>query len=176
MSNKFVKKMDDFFKIISEAFENPLPIKWIDKYDLLLGIFIVNNNIYQIKCEDKKNHIWKYDFYILEENKKFSPELTGLESDKFRVLPTVKSGMEYLILNKEVNAIVFGATDKSRGRKKLYESFCVEFSEKNNFEFYTKIYSDEGNSDKQIFIMYRKNIDMDNLSKIIFKIIEEEKY
>ena len=78
--------------------------------------------------------------------------------------------MKYLIDNKKVDAIVFGATDNSKGRKKLYESFCNEFSKENNLEFYTNI-----QDNKQIFTMYKKNIDNSLLIDTIKKIVEEEK-
>jgi hypothetical protein len=96
--------------------------------------------------------------------------LTKNEKDKYRVLPTVKSGMQYLLDNKEVDAVVFGATDNSRGRKKLYESFCIEFSKDNNLEFYTKI-----QDNKQIFTLFKKNIDKKILTDTIIQIVDEEK-
>ncbi len=165
-----IKKLDEYFKTISEAFENPLPIKWVDKNNILIGLFTINNNIFQINCINKDNNIWKYDFYIMDKDKNFSPELTKNEKDKYRVLPTIKSGMQYLLDNKQVDAVVFGATDNSRGRKKLYESFCIDFSKDNNLEFYTNI-----QDNKQIFTMYKKNIDNNLLIDTIKKIVEEEK-
>jgi len=165
-----IKKLDEYFKIISEAFDNPLPIRWVDKDSILIGLFTVNDNIFQINCINKTNNIWKYDFYIMDKDKNFSPELTKNEKDKYRVLPTIKSGMKYLIDNKKVNAIVFGTVDKSKSRKKLYESFCNDFSKENNFDFYTNI-----QDDKQIFVMYKKNIDKNILTDIIIKIVDEEK-
>jgi len=168
--NRFIKKLDDFFQSVSEAFDNPLEIKWIDKKSELIGLFTINNNIYQINCLDKGNYIWKYDFYYLTDDKSFSPDLTGFESDKFRVLPTVRDGMKYLIDNKKVNAIVFGAADDSKGRKKLYESFCIKFSKENDYLFYTKI-----SNNNQIFILYKDSLDLDILSETIIKIIEIEK-
>lgn len=169
--NQFIKKLDDYFDIISEALKNPLDIKWVDKNNKVIGLFTVNNNIYQINCINKENSIWKYDFYFLEKNKLLSPKLTGLEKDKYRILPTVKVGLEHLNSLKKPDAIVFGATDKSKGRKKIYESFCIEFAKTNNFEFYTKM-----ENDKQIFILYKNNIDRNILTKTVFNIIEEEKF
>lgn len=165
-----IKKLDDYLKYINEAFDNPLPIKWIDKDESIRGLFIVNENIYNISCINKGNYIWKYDFYFIDKDKTFSPELTNNEKDKYRVLPTIKSGMLYLINNKNVNAIVFGAADSSKGRKKLYESFCNKFSKDNSLEFYTKL-----QDDKQIFVMYKKNIDKNILVDTIINIIDSEK-
>jgi hypothetical protein len=174
---KKIKKIDEYFDNLSEAFDNPLPIKWVDKGDILRGLFTVNDNIYQIVCVNKGNNIWKYDFYFFEKNKNFTPELTGLEKDKFRVLPTVKDGIKYLYDNKDINAIVFGASDKSKGRKKLYEQFCKYFSSENNLEFYTKVHSDlNENIDRQIFVLYKNNLDIDILTNTILEILEEEKF
>lgn len=179
MTNKnFIKNLDDFFNSISEAFDNPLKIKWVDKDDILRGFFTVDDNIYQIVCENKGNNIWKYDFYFFESDKnQFSTELTKNNKDKFRVLPTVKVGMQYLYDKKKADAIVFGASDKSRGRKKIYESFCEVFSTDNNLKYYTKVHSDlENNIDRQIFILYKELINKELLTKTIFKILEEEKF
>jgi hypothetical protein len=186
MSNKkFIKKMDDYFDKLSEAFDNPLDIKWIDNDDILRGLFTINDNIYQIVCENKDNNIWKYDFYFYEKDKKFSPELTGFEKDKFRVLPTIENGIEYLYNNKKVDCIIFGASDKSKGRKKLYTAFCEKFCEKNNLEFYTtkdkvKINAriEIGEKEKRTFFDIEPRTDKDNtilmhgLSERVIKIIK----
>ena len=172
-----IKKLDDFFDSISEAFDNPLPIKWIDKDMILRGLFTINNNIYQIVCENKGNNIWKYDFYHYDENNIFSPEITNINNDKFRVLPTVKVGLQYLYDNNDVDVIIFGASDKSKGRKKLYESFCEDFSKRNDLNYYTKVYSNlDQNVDRQIFVLFKSEVDRDILSDKIIQIIEEEKF
>lgn len=172
-----VKRIDEYFNSLSEAFNNPLNIRWIDKHSVLRGLFTVNDNVYQIVCQEKGSKIWKYDFYFYSKDEKFSPYLTGLEKDKFRILPTVKLGMQYLYDNKDVDSIIFGASDNSKGRKKIYESFCLYFCEKNNLEYYTKVYSDLNESiDRQIFILNKKSIDKDVLSNTILKILEEEKF
>lgn len=175
---KFIKNLTDFFNSVSEAFNNPLSIRWVNKGDILRGLFTVNDNIYQIVCENKGNSIWKYDFYFFEKDKnQFSIELTKNNKDKFRVLPTIKTGMQYLYDNKKVDAIVFGASDKSKGRKKIYESFCEFFSTNNNLKYYTKVHTDlETNIDRQIFILYKELINKELLTKTIFKILEEEKF
>jgi hypothetical protein len=172
-----IKKLDEYFDMLSEVLNNPLPIKWIDNHNKLRGLFTVNDNIYQIVCENKNRNIWRYDFYFYKENKEFTTELTGINKDKFRVLPTVELGIKYLFENKNPDAIVFGASDNSKGRKKIYESFCFKFSKDNNLEFYTKVHSDiENNIDRQIFIMFKKTINRDILSETIFKILEDEKF
>lgn len=46
---KNLKKLDSYFDELLEAFNNPLDIKWIDKGDILRGLFSINGNIYQKK-------------------------------------------------------------------------------------------------------------------------------
>ena len=178
--NKFVKKLDDFFEMIKEAFKDPLEIKWIDKAGHLIGLFGVNDNIYQINCVERGKNIWKFDFYSVErkeDNFVLSPDMTNRERDKFRVLPTVVVGLEYLVLQKKPEAIILGAVDSSKGRKKLYASFLDDLSLKMNYKFYTKVYktSEEINSTKQLFVLYKEGIDSDKLYSTIISCIEDEK-
>lgn len=180
MNKQFIKNLDDYFKMMSESFDDPLPIKWVDNVNTLIGLFTVNNNVYQISCIEKANNIWKYDFYIVEKDKNIitlSPELTNKEKDKFRVLPTIKDGLDYLILKKSPKSIIIGATDRSRGRKKLYESTLRNIANNKEYEFYTKIYqiTDDILDIKQIFVLYKSDIDKDVLSETILKSIEDEK-
>lgn len=167
---QLIKKLDEYFDMLSEAFNNPLDIKWVDKGDILIGLFIAYEHVYRINCVNKGDNMWKYDFYLYDQGRnEFSPELTGYEKDKYRVLPTVKVGLEYLDSTKSPDVIVFGATDKSRGRKKLYESFCVDFAKKNNFIFYTKM-----QDDKQIFILYKNGVDRNILISKVMDIVQEK--
>ena len=163
----FTKSMDDFFDSIEEAFNNPLEIRWIDKTNIIIGLFHVNNRVFQINCENKNNNFWKYDFYLMDKDKNLSPELTGLDKDKYRVMPTVKKGFYYLYDNKNPDAIIFGAGDKSRGRKKLYESFAQEFALEKNYIFYTKMFNN-----KQVFILYKEHADKKLLYNTLIEIIE----
>jgi hypothetical protein len=72
---------------------------------------------------------------------------------------------------------IFGASDKSKGRKKLYESFCEDFSKRNDLNYYTKVYSNlDQNVDRQIFVLFKSEVDRDILSDKIIQIIEEEKF
>jgi hypothetical protein len=178
MKREKIKKLDDFFDMLSEAFDNPVNIRWVDGRNMLRGLFTINDNIYQIVCDNKGDNIWRYDFYFYEKcNNEFTPKMTGIEKDKFRVLPTVESGINYFFRDKNPDAIIFGASDKSRGRKKIYEGFCEKFAEINNLKFYTKIYTDSlTNIDRQIFILYKNDIDMDILTKTIYEILKEEKF
>lgn len=178
--SKFIKKLDDFFEIVKEAFKDPLEIKWIDKAGHLIGLFEINDNVYQINCVEKSNKIWKFDFYSVERKEDsivLSPDINNRERDKFRVLPTVLVGLEYLVLQKEPESIILGAADSSKGRKKLYASFLEDFSLKMDYKFYTKVYqtSEDVTSTKQLFVLYKEGIDSDKLYSTIISSIEDEK-
>jgi hypothetical protein len=167
---QFVKKLDDYFKMVSEALKNPLDIRWIDKGSNLVGLFAAYNHVYQINCVDKGYNIWKYDFYLYDQGKnEFSPELTGYEKDKYRVLPTVELGVNYLYKLKSPDAIVFGAVDQSRGRKGLYDSFCKKFSKEVGYEYSTNV--SEG---KQIFVLFKREIDREVLISKVMEIVQDK--
>lgn len=160
-----IKTFDDFWYHFNEAFNNPVHIKWIDKEVELIGLFIVNNKVYNILCKDVGDNIWTFKFYHFIDNK-LSPELTNDYKNSFKVLPTIKNAFEYLVSEKSPNSIIFGALDESEGRKKLYSSFSVDFSKKYNYEYTTnKI------DNKQIFIL-SKDIDKEILFKKVVELIE----
>jgi len=160
----FDKSLNDLF----EGFNTPVQIKWIDNKNKLIGLFIVNDKIYQITCKEKNNDIWTYKFYLYDKDKnQLDVELTNFNSGYMSVLSTVKLGMEYLIDNKNIKSIIFGATDKSKGRKSLYQKFSEELSTKYNFNLSTNEIDN-----KKIFILY-KDIDKEILFKTVENIIED---
>ena len=160
----FEKSLSDLF----ESFDTPSEIKWFDNKNKLIGLFIVNDKVYQITCEEKNKDIWTYKFYLYDKDKnQLDVELTNFNSGYMSVLSTVKLGMEYLIDNKNIKSIVFGATDKSKGRKSLYQKFSEELSTKYNFNLSTNEIDN-----KKIFILY-KDIDKEILFKTVENIIED---
>lgn len=160
----FDKSLNDLF----EGFNTPAQIKWIDNKNKLIGLFIVNDKIYQITCEQKNNDIWTYKFYLYDKDKnQLDVELTNFNSGYMSVLSTIRVGMEYLIESKKVKSIIFGATDKSKARKSLYKNFSEELSKKYNFNL-----SSSEMSGKKIFILH-KDIDKEILFKTVENIIEE---
>ena len=168
MTNRqFVKNLDDYFEMINDAFKDPLDIKWAEKGNKIIGMFIVNDNIYQIRCSDKGNDFWTCKFFYYDKEKNvMDPNLTGFERDKFRVLPTVKSGITYLIETKNPTCIIYAALDDSEARKKLYSSTSKEISKSHNLEYLTQGIGEFG--EKQIFVLYKKNTD----SKLLYRNIQ----
>lgn len=162
-----IDKFDNFMKGLFESYENPVNIKWVDKPDELIGLFQVDKNIYQIYCKQHDNSIWTYKFMVYDKiSKTFSLQLnTTNPKSKMTILGTIRNGMDYLISNKNTNAIIFSALDKSSGRKKLYTRFSEEIVEKYKYNFKTSL-----QGDKQVFILY-KDIKIESVIDVIGKIM-----
>lgn len=170
MKMKHIKTNKDFEKSLDyllESYNTPVDIKWIDNNNQLIGLFMINDKIYQITCADKGEDIWTYKFYLYENNE-LSPNLTNYKRGSLSVLSTVRDGMKYLLNNKQPKGLVFGALDKSEGRKKLYLTYSNEISNLYNYEFITK-----NQDNKQLYILFKNDIDREILFKKIQEIIEE---
>jgi hypothetical protein len=167
-----IKNFDEFWNKIEEAFDNPVDINWHEKENELGGAFVVNDDAYLIRCINRGDDVWTYKFYYFDkEKKKLSPDLintTEKQINKFRVLPTVKVGLEYLINSKNPKAVVYGALDSSEGRKRLYDEFSKEFSKKYNFLYETK-----NMKNKQVFILYKEVLNKEILFSKIVEISNE---
>ena len=158
------ESLDKFF----ESFNTPVGIDWVENNSELIGSFMVNDKIYQIKCKHHENDIWTYKFYIYDEDKNdLDINLTNFNTGFMSVLSTVKVGMKYLIENKIPKSVIFGAIDESKGRKILYHKFSNELSDEYDFELTTNKFKN-----KQIFILH-KNIDKQILFETVELIIEE---
>ena len=163
-----MKSWEDFCVEMNEGLDNPVDIKWVDKGSELGGFFIVNEKVYSIICKNRGDNIWTYKFYRYDD-KLLTPELSkNFDNNVFRVLPTVESGLYYLINLKNPSGIIYGALDKSEGRKKLYHSTSEKISEEFGF-----IYNTNRNNDKQIYILYKPTIDKEVIFNKVKEIIEE---
>lgn len=163
------KEFNNFIKKQFESYNTPVEIKWIDKNDKLIGLFKVDDKIYQINCINKGSNVWTYKFYLYDiEKNEFNPELTNFKTGKLSVLSTIRKGMDYLINTKNPNGLIFATIDSSEGRKKLYCTYSKEIEEKYLYKKVTNVIDN-----KQIFILY-KDIDVNDLMNIVEKIIEDE--
>ena len=160
-------KVDKFTEFL-ESYNTPVDIRWINKDNKLIGLFMVDDKIYQITCTHRKYNIWVYKFHFYNKDKnEFSPELTNFNTGTLSVLSTIRVGMEYLIKDKDPNGIIFGALDSSESRKKLYWSYSLEIMNKYNYDRVTR-----NVDNKQIFILY-KSINKDTLFDVVKEIIED---
>ncbi len=167
---KYIKTINERWIEINEALDNPLEIKWIDKDFEISGFFTLNKSAYNIRCINKGDNIWTYKFYKFDDKEqKLSPDLSNDKKNVFRVLPTIKIGFDYIINLKNPDALIFGALDKSEGRKKLYNSFCEELIKNYDYKYTTN-----RKEDRQIFILYKPSIDENILMNKVEEIILEE--
>ena len=165
----FIKKLEEYFDKLEESFNSDVEIKWVEKSNKLVGLFSVDEKIYQIDCIDRENNIWTYKFYLYDtKTNVMSPRLTNFNTGKMSVLSTIRKGMCYLIENKNPESIIFGALDESEGRKKIYWSFSNELEKKYNYKLSTNVKN--GN---QAFILYKEDIDKDILMNTFEKIVED---
>lgn len=164
-----IRSWEDFCTEIREGLDNPVDIRWVDKGIELGGFFVVNDKTYSIICKDKGDNIWTYKFYRFDDiDKKLSPDLTKDNKNVFRVLPTVELGLSYLIDIKNLSGLIYGALDRSEGRKKLYHSFSEKLADKYGF-----IYNTSRSDDKQIYILYKPNFGKDIIFNKVREIVEE---
>jgi hypothetical protein len=168
----YLKKLDEYFIMIEEAFDNPLPISWITKDNLLLGAFKLNNNLYTIKCKNYGDNFWSFRFdFFNTKTKQFSTELTNNNKDVFRVLPTIKQAFYHLYDTTSPICIIFGAVDKSSSRRSIYLRFAKQFCNEKNWLLLDKTYLD-----MNLFSLYANNIDLELLYDKIKIVVEDEKF
>jgi len=159
---------EKFFNSLSESYNSDVDIKWIDRNDNLIGLFSINNIVYQINCINKGNDIWTYKFYLYDSNlKELSPDITNFNTGKMSILSTIRKGMLYLIDNKTPKCLIFGSLDKSEGRKKLYSRYSNEIKELYGYELHTSQIDN-----KKVFVLV-KDIEFYKVEKIVNELIDE---
>jgi hypothetical protein len=164
-----IKRLEEYFDKLEESFNSDVEIKWIEKYQKMIGLFSVDEKVYQIDCVDRGNDIWTYKFYLYDPNmNKFLPDLTDFKTGKMSVLSTVRKGMCYLIESKNPKALIFGALDESEGRKKLYYRFSQEIVKRYGYKLSTHVKN--GN---QAFLLFKEEINKDILMETFSRIVEE---
>ena len=88
----YLQKIDDYFQMLEEALNNPLPINWRTNNNLYIGEFIINNNTYVIDCENLGDDVWFFSFDYIGLNNIRSNALTNNNKDVYRILPTIVQG------------------------------------------------------------------------------------
>lgn len=172
-----------FIQGLSESLDTSnIKIRWIDKVNRLIGLFDVGNNTYQLDF-NLTGDVWSYKFYLAKKVDStiiLSPDATGIETDKYKVLSMSKSGILYIIENKKPNAIIFSAINETESkrikigeqeltkRQHIYLMLVEQIPEL--FPDYT--YDIENIEGNQIYIVYKKELDNQsytnsNIQKVI---------
>lgn len=140
-----IKYFNDFWKPCVEAFNSPSKIAWLVNYaNNLYGEFYINDDRYEINCDEWGDDIWSYKFYYDDNGSKTS-ELIDKDENKFKTLSTIREGMIFLLDNKKPNGIIINIMDQSTfaservrgttGREYVWDRFSREISKKYNFEY-----------------------------------------
>lgn len=125
-----IKYFNEFWKSFVEAFNSPSKINWLINTDKnISGEFYVDENRYEIYCDEWSDNIWSYKFSYGK-----SSELINKEENKFKTLSTIREGMRFLLEEKNPNGIIINIMDQSRGREYVWERFSSEISKEYKFE------------------------------------------
>jgi hypothetical protein len=165
----YLQKIDEYFEMLEEALNNPLPINWKTNNNLYIGEFNINNNTYVIYCEDLGDDVWFFSFDYIDSNGNKINTLTN-NGDSIKVMGTVKKAFEDFYLYKNPQCILFGIIDSSVGRRRLYDSFQEDFAKKHNLELLKKEILG-----KRIYSLYNKNINKELMFRYIKFLINREK-
>ena len=169
-----LNKFDEYIKELKESLNSNIEIKWIEKQNRHIGLFQINNNIYQLdfnlKCDS-----WSYKFYFInnKDNKiTLKVNKTDFKYDSFKVLATAKKGLIRFIDKNSPNAVVFSAhnegNDYPTKRMSIYQQILTSLID----EFPDYNYKIDNISNIQIYIVYKeklKNVDFtfNNIKEII---------
>lgn len=159
-----IDKYQEYVDRMNELFENKVDVQWNNKPNTLYGKFSIIDHEYLIVINKENFNTISTNFYM-KDGDYWLTDLTNI-NDMFvisRVLSTVKYQLEEYVKLNQPDAIIFLASDKSRGRKTLYNRFCHEFQRNFNYN-YNKY---ENNAEKiTIFVLFNSSFDLDNLQEI----------
>ena len=129
-----IKYFNEFWKPCVEAFNSPASINWTNNSsNNLSGEFHIDNDKYEINCDEWDDNIWTYKFNYNDGEK--TSELINKNENKFKTLSTIREGMKFLIDVKKPNGIIITIMDNSRGREFVWDRFSKEISDEYKFEY-----------------------------------------
>jgi hypothetical protein len=160
-----IDKYQEYVDKMNELFENKVDVQWFIKPDALYGKFSIIDKEFLIVINKEEFNSISTNFYMKYDNY-WLTDLTNI-NDMFitsRVLSTVRFELEEYVKLNQPDAIIFLASDDSRGRKTLYNNFCYKFQSKFNNYNYNKY---ENKTEKiTIFVLYNLSFDLNNLQAI----------
>lgn len=169
-----IEKFDEYFNKIGESLDSSLDINWSVIKNGYLGQFNVDDWNYKIEYLKQIGNNWSFSFSYFDKDKNiWSYQISHKGTSGLNVLSTIKEGLYNMYNFTKPNSIIFSAIDSSDTRKRLYQSFCEEFCQKNNWKF-----SNRGNNDSQIFVMFDDSVSNEHKEEImqsVKKIVETGK-
>lgn len=159
------------FLVFDESFDSNVPIKWVkDDNDSTIGEFVINDNKYYLESQyatyDTGNGIVPFAnifFYTVNEHGILDANLTGLNKGAATVFATVLSGVRHIVNSNSLIAIIFGATDNTEKRMKLYNLIASKM-----FKDFGSFMRDVKTTSGNITICFNKNAFADSDSYLNF--------
>ena len=142
---------------LAEAFNTPIDVKW-NKGKNWVGEFEIDGGKYQVEItshSDKEKH-YLFKFTL---DDKF--DMINDVKKALTTIPTIKKAAIDFINEVKPNVLMFTALDKSRGRVKMYTSFCNDIKQSHGYEYMVK----EMNG-KKLFILLKEADPMELLNSI----------
>ena len=152
--------LDKYMNFLIDAYKTPLNIDW-EIGPPLVGRFKVMDLEYKIYSDLVINGFMTYKFKY-KKGDVYSDQLLNKEGYKISVIPTIKSGIDFILNNITPNGVIFVAMDESKGRKNIYDRYCSTV-DSNIWQVYTKIFENN-----KIYVIHKKGISGD----IIFETIK----
>lgn len=148
-----MKHIDEYMDFLIEAYNTPVDIDW-EIGPPLVGRFKVLDLDYKIYSDVVINGFMTYKFKY-KKDETYSDQLLNKGGYKISVIPTIKSGLDFILNDIKPNGVIFSALDESKGRKNIYDRYCKSV-DTNIWDVYSKIYDD-----KKIWVIYKKGISGD---------------
>lgn len=156
-------KIDVYINSVFEAIDNPLEVEYSFIDDVLYGTFNDGKTDYVIEAEHIIHNFFTFKFKA-NDNGEYTVDLNNNRGvEKYRVLATVKNSLFFILDELKPNGVIFGALDKSKGRKRLYDKFVEEYLLKNpNKDSTIK----EQNNEK-VYLIHNKDEDIETIIDVI---------
>lgn len=162
--DEYGDKMKNFIESLFEAMDNPYDVKYdfSEINNTIQGFFTDGKTDYVIDAQILPNDFYLFKFKSNDGvDGNYTTELNNNRGvAKYRVLATIKNSLDYIMDNLKAKGVLFGATDSSKGRKRLYDRYVDDYIKKhpnkdcmktvNNDENYYLIHNIE--EDREILI------------------------
>ena len=167
-----IKRLDEYFNKIEEAFNNPMEIKWVNVDLSSFGYFNIGEQEYRIECFKQLGNNYSYSFSY-KKNNTWCYKASNLGVGNFSVLSTTIQGMDFILNKYNPNSIIFTSLDDSDSRRRLYKTYCDKFCKVNNYKL-----SNRDGDEMMLYLLFKPDLieeELEEVYKSVQKIIELNK-
>ena len=169
-----MKKLDSFFKYlnnINEILDNPSSINWKNINNDYIGEFNIGKDEYRIECFKQVGNNYSFSFSYYD-GTDWTNDITNI-GNQFKVMATIVDGIDF-ILSKNYDSIIFSVIDENETRINLYDLHCKTIEKRDGLKYYkksSKVSTNKGIKELYMFILYKENINQNDLMESVKKII-----